>query len=147
MAASSPACPGGAHTEVCPTLSFWEGTGITHIIIIVFTALAEASWEVLLIRAPGSCHTQAAAGEMASGGHGGESVHCLGLALLLLGGLTCQGMGRTQKKTILKSPSSLAFPLAWSVCLTLVWISSFLFIWETPMDKWICNTGHFKLTF
>lgn len=28
---------------------------------------------VLLIRAPGSCHTEAAAGEMASGGGGGGS--------------------------------------------------------------------------
>lgn len=68
----------------------------------MFTALAESSWEVLLlIRAPGSCHTQAAAGEMASGGQGGKSVRCLGLVVLVLDEQTCQGTVQTQKKTIL----------------------------------------------
>lgn len=53
--------------------------------------------------APGSCHTQAAAGEMASGAQGSESAHCFGLHLLLLDWLTCQGVVQTQKNSFQRS--------------------------------------------
>lgn len=126
--------PGAAGTQVSPTAPDrnWRGT------CSCAGSLAEASWAVLLIRAAGSCHAKAAAGEMASGGAGGNGT-LPQPSLLLLSRLACQGTGQAQQWANWESPSSPA-----SLCHeTAVWSC----VWKIPPDKRIWNSHCLKLTF